>query len=377
MIVDVHAHVFPWLGGASGFDSVAAHMRYLQQSMCGAPFPVRRVRDNRLVEEETLWTLWDGRNPGPEGLYEVNFRVGRFGRLEWTKNGEDYYIQFMPPSLQDVTAPGELMIAQMDYVGVSKAVLQNAAAYGRLNDYIGECVRRYPGRFIGLAQVNEAEADKGNEILELRRAIMELKLSGLFFGTGRFFVRGFRDRIDDQKFFPFWEEVQSLEIPVFWSISAGPGGTARDYLDQMARFDAWAHTFSDIESVLVMGFPVQLFRKNGRVDVPTELLKAWRNPNVFLEVTFPISEGRWFDYPYAETQQVIKYLYEKLGAQKLLWGSDMPNVERYCTYRQSLEYLRRYCDLISAADMDLILGGNAMQLFRLDRSSREASARKR
>ena len=97
MIVDVHAHVFPWLGGASGFDNAATHMRYLQQAMSSAPFPVRRVRDNRLVEDEALWALWDGRNPGQDGLCEVNFRVGRFGRLEWTKNAEDYYIQFMPP----------------------------------------------------------------------------------------------------------------------------------------------------------------------------------------------------------------------------------------------------------------------------------------
>ena len=29
-----------------------------------------------------------------------------------------------------------------------------------------------------------------------------------------------------------------------------------------------------------------------------------------------------------------------MGGQRLLWGSDMPNVERNATYRQSLDYLR-------------------------------------
>ena len=45
-----------------------------------------------------------------------------------------------------------------------------------------------------------------------------------------------------------------------------------------------------------------------------------------------------------------------------MWGSDMPNVERFCTYGQSLEYLRRYCDFLPASDMDRILGDNAARL---------------
>ena len=30
---------------------------------------------------------------------DVGFRVGRFGRLEWEKGGEGYYVQFLPPHL--------------------------------------------------------------------------------------------------------------------------------------------------------------------------------------------------------------------------------------------------------------------------------------
>jgi len=52
-----------------------------------------------------------------------------------------------------------------------------------------------------------------------------------------------------------------------------------------------------------------------------------------------------------------------LGPTKLLWGSDMPNVERNCTYRQSLDYLRKYNDYIPAADMAMILGGNAEKIY--------------
>ena len=51
----------------------------------------------------------------------------------------------------------------------------------------------------------------------------------------------------------------------------------------------------------------------------------------------------------------------------MMWGSDMPNVERFCTYRQSLDYVRRYCEFLIGHEMDLILGGNAARLYGLPR----------
>ena len=88
-----------------------------------------------------------------------------------------------------------------------------------------------------------------------------------------------------------------------------------------------------------------------------------REPNVTLELLFPLLYGASWEYPYAEARPIIQELYQKLGASKLLWGSDMPNVERSCTYRQSLTYLTRYCEFITARDMDQIVGENANDLY--------------
>ena len=54
------------------------------------------------------------------------------------------------------------------------------------------------------------------------------------------------------------------------------------------------------------------------------------------------------------------------SASRLVWGSDMPNVERFCTYRQSLDYVRRHCAFLSATEKDAVLGGNIAELFGLD-----------
>jgi predicted TIM-barrel fold metal-dependent hydrolase len=82
-----------------------------------------------------------------------------------------------------------------------------------------------------------------------------------------------------------------------------------------------------------------------------------------VELLIPLLYGAKWEYPYVEAQPMIRQLYERLGPTKLIWGSDMPNLERSCTYRQSLDYLRTHCTFISQTDMDMVLGTNADRLF--------------
>ena len=67
MIVDSHAHIFPYLGQVPG----ALHLRYLQRGVSGNQQPVRRVRDNAVVPH----TIWAADDPSPAGYEEVGFRV--------------------------------------------------------------------------------------------------------------------------------------------------------------------------------------------------------------------------------------------------------------------------------------------------------------
>ena len=95
------------------------------------------------------------------------------------------------------------------------------------------------------------------------------------------------------------------------------------------------------------------------------MLAAYRRENLLIEIMFPITWGGVWDYPYPEAQALIRQMHELFGAAKLVWGSDMPNVERFCTYRQCLDYVRRYCTFFSADEMDAVLGGTMAELFGL------------
>lgn len=345
MIIDTHAHVFPPLATACGWRTVKDHQNYLGAYMWG----MARAGAKRHHE------------PPPD----INFRAGRFGRFLWTEDGVDYYRQFTPPALQNQASPPEYVIAEMVHAGVDMANLQQAKMYGKLNKYIAKCVRKYPNRFVGLAQLdNELEAYK--EISKLKRTVKELGFNGMLFEGSMFRVTDNPSGFNVSKFDSFWREVSDLGIAVYWQL-VNQTVPAEMYMNLMRIFSAWAKRFPDIPSVLLQGLFAYPFRQeNGEVRFPQELFDIFKQPNVYAEVTYGNQAGPMgWDYPFPQAQQLIRQLYEEIGPHKMLWGSDMPMTQRNCTYRQSLTYLKNYCDFIPAKDMELILGGNVARIMKI------------
>jgi len=168
MIIDCHAHVFQNWAGPCGHESRDEHWRYMQKALTHTNARTRRARDGAPATTAALSRPGDHSWTGLRD--DVNFRTGPYGRLEFTVDGEDYYIQYMPVGMADIAAPPEQMLAQMSYVGVDRCVLQAATIYGLMNDYHAFCQRQYPYKFTGLFQVNEALADTPRWMAELTRA---------------------------------------------------------------------------------------------------------------------------------------------------------------------------------------------------------------
>ncbi len=159
------------------------------------------------------------------------------------------------------------------------------------------------------------------------------------------------------------EGLRDLGIPVFWNITSsdpGPDG----WMKVHEAFGRWVERFPEVSSIYTHGVPLYRFMQDGAITIPDEIWKPLEASNVFTEVLIPILMGGVWDFPYVEVQGLIREYHERLGPSKLIWGSDMPNVERHCTYMQCLDYLREYCDFISPNDMDAICGGNLAAMFR-------------
>ena len=216
LVIDAHSHIFRRFATGSGAASAALTLKLWQYHLRDF-IDFWRKSDGARVNEPLLDFPSDDINAMPD----VNFRMGRYGQAELTIEGVDYVMQFYPPGLENLEATPERMIAEMEIAGVDIGVLQSDHVYGaNINDYYAEAIRRYPNRFIALAQIRETEAHQPDELAQLEQAVTELGCKGLYFSVELFALRGYVDRIDDPKFEPLWQLVRRLEIPVFWYIDA-------------------------------------------------------------------------------------------------------------------------------------------------------------
>jgi predicted TIM-barrel fold metal-dependent hydrolase len=98
--------------------------------------------------------------------------------------------------------------------------------------------------------------------------------------------------------------------------------------------------------------------------MPTQLEELLHKEQLMVEILYPIYWARTHPYPFAELKDALHTLVKHVGSERLVWGSDMPNVERNCTYRQSLDYLPKLTEAwLPNADLDRLLGLNILALF--------------
>jgi aminocarboxymuconate-semialdehyde decarboxylase len=86
-----------------------------------------------------------------------------------------------------------------------------------INDELSRIARKYPNRFIGIASVPLQSMEKALD--ELDRAVLKLGMRGVLVPTN---VNG--EDIDSPTFFPFYEKVSALGIPILihpFSVSGG------------------------------------------------------------------------------------------------------------------------------------------------------------
>lgn len=362
MHIDSHAHVFQhWGGDACGHAARSIHLSYLRKIGTGPAGKIFRVADGTEMSSSGLFR---NRDFTWSGFVEANFWVGQFGQLNFSLGGEDYYIQYMPVAMKDLECPPELLVAHMAYAGIDHCVLQAGGAYGGMNNYNAFAQNQYPRRFTGLMNVDEGVADSPAMLAEVDRAYGDLGLRGIYFKAD-FSRYGYDRNFNDRAFDVFWDKVAALDIPIFLEIAATPNFDKPSYIAQLVRLGDLVQRYRAARWLLVMPPPVKHFAPDGTWHFPPEVLRVLRAENLMLEVTFPITYGALWDYPYREAQSLIEQLRDAFGASKLVWGSDMPNVERFCTYRQSIDYIRRYCEFLTASEKDRILGGNVAELIRL------------
>ena len=376
MIIDSHAYCFEPADSPRGYADSQEHLREVQMSHARHHQPAFRIRDRAEGPSDVLDPRGDGRL---EDLPDLNFRVGRAsGRVLWDYRGETYTKHFYPPNLRNLEFTPDSLIGEMDHAGIDRVLLHTNAMLGRSNEYQAECVRRYPDRLLSMATVDERliHTDVDSVIEGVTMAIRELGLHAIKFNSAGYIVSD--EPWDRGPYAPFWEAVSTLGVPVFFTLGTGPTRASeaqsdpdgqRGYLGELRILMRLMERYPQMLCSITHGFPWRVYLDGERITLPDEIWEPFENPNLSLEVCFPVRIGDIFDYPYHEVWPTMEAMVDRIGPGQLMYGTDMPFQNRFCTYLQSRTWLERHFAPsagLTDDDVALIMGGTAARVLGVD-----------
>ena len=209
-------------------------------------------------------------------------------------------------------ANAKRLVQEMEEAGIDKTILlaldghlkfRSNLTYKDYNNYVADILKEYPDKFIGFAGIDPRRGKEA--IMELERCVGNLGFGGVKFWT----LTGFYP--DDKDYYPFYQRVEELNVPILVHTGLGPQYTYLKYC-QPIYVDTIAVDFPEINFILAhMGDPF----------TNQAFAVAAKNPNVFLDIS------AWEPVLKFSPPAFIQNLYQAkmtCGLEKILFGSDWP-----------------------------------------------------
>jgi predicted TIM-barrel fold metal-dependent hydrolase len=232
--------------------------------------------------------------------------------------------------------------------GVDKIVQVTPYAMGYDNDFSFAMAERHPDDVLGvIARLDPAAPEtidrlaslmRHSKMLALRLTLIEKERVG-WLATGEldgFFARAEQLRVPIELFAPFRVLDMHATVRRFPGIPWLIGHMGlRHYagMENKEPFGQWP-----------------------------QLLALAREPNVWIKCSyFPEAAKDLEAYPYRIARDHFLRLYEHAGPDRLVWGSDFPNVRRTCTYRQAVDFMRVECDFLAPTEREAIMASNFLR----------------
>ena len=234
--------------------------------------------------------------------------------------------QMMPPYMTDGENSVERFLANMDYAGVSGAVITQEYIDGNQDGYLLEC---------------KSDRIKICALYEEKTLGDVSGFDGIKICAGRLADKNLLNHLE-----PFRVANDNGK---FISIDLSDGNEQTEMMQKIIGM------FPDLR--IAIGHFGMVTRENW-----LEQIKLAKNKNVFIEsggITWLFNAEF---YPYPSAVKAINEAADLVGFEKLMWGSDYPRTMTAITYKMSLDFIEKTTE-ISEENKKLILGENARKFY--------------
>jgi predicted TIM-barrel fold metal-dependent hydrolase len=275
------------------------------------------------------------------------------GTVRWA-NGET--TKLLPDEYGDDSFLYERLLKAMNEDNIAKAILLQGSYYGFANEYVFEAQNKYPDRFIGMGTFDPYYLNVRDVMIHLiddfhfRGFKFEMSSSNGFMGYHPDF------RIDGKLMKPVFQFCAERGLTISLDL-----GTFEEPSFQVTGVSHVAKEYPNIQIVIEhLFFP----RQNHFNEVRENLNLLVDNPNVnFSIATVPFST--WPEqYPFPTACRYLALAKEVIGSERILWGTDIPSVVVYSSYRNLAQYIIE-SDVLTRVELDQVFSLNARRVYRI------------
>ena len=295
----------------------------------------------------------------------TQYGVARSSGYGFIDLGSNHLHRLLPPSFVDSVSPCEVLIQYMDWVGVNRAVLLTQNIYGYTNDYLSDCVKKYPARFVALGSIDPLakESERTLEYLLGSGGLKGLKLD-LGAKMGLLALRP-DFKLNDPRLGPIWEVLERHNA----TLAIDLGGSYGTPGHQLGELRSILETNPNLKLVIChLGFPPCLSDGGtGTEEQWYELLdlansfQVWFDTAIFWLCTM-LKTGRE-EHPYPTLKEYLRKCYDRIGPYKMMWGTDFPSILLWSTYEQNLGWIRNVMAHWQSEEKSAILWKNAAEAY--------------
>ena len=290
----------------------------------------------------------------PSALGRGEARLGsRLERNGWRETDHGGF-RALPPYLTDSRFDAEALIALMDACGVETAVIQQTPLAPQ-NEETARAVEAYPDRLAGAMLLEPREGWREEMAYWYSRGLRSVKLE----------LRS----LTEETMYPDLRYTQERMLAIFrragelgLTVTIDPAPTDYAVYDPEDLGEAMDVCPGTRFVLCHLAYPRPIHTREG--------LEKWRRmaalgkkQNCWLDVSampdFFGEEG----WPYPTALKLLAEVKTEVGAEKLLWGSDIPGTLCSAAYPQMMDMFRRA--ELAPAELEALFCKNAREAYRL------------
>ena len=252
-----------------------------------------------------------------------------------------------PMAKATMPAPIENQVQQMKDFGLRYAVLINPRYFGWDNSYISYSLHKYPDLFVAHGLLNPLDP-KVHERLRYwvkKHGFQGMRFSPIYHPKSTW--------LNSKEHYRLWREAEKLGAVFNFYIAP----------HQMPMLEDMAGRFPGVKIVvdhavkpdLKLADPWPEFRK---------MFRLKKFPQVWISNSEPYEMTELKRYPYEDTLPFYKAIHDEFGGRQIVWGTGYPRPRWELPMDRELEFVEKHCSFYSVEDRALILGGNALRIWR-------------